>query len=167
MPVATSPLAGVVADSVVVSKRVDRVESRQVAVSGTSHLTGLLATPRIVPGMPPTCAVMPVVSVSDRSTPSTPSTPGKYCRLLTVAEKDSLLALFEADITLVEMEARVSGHEPANELRRAINVVWRLITVEGWDFDTATKLAVDWVVAQPMHPDELFFADVLTFSQGA
>jgi hypothetical protein len=109
---------------------------------------------------------MPTTSGSNESTQSTQSTPGKCCRLLTVAEKNTLLALFELDMAVVEMKARAADFESAVELRRTINVVWRLITVEELDFDTAITKAVEWVVAQPMHPDELLFADVLTFSRG-
>ena len=76
------------------------------------------------------------------------------------------MALFEPDIALVEMMAHAKDYNGAQELRRTINVVWRLITIEGWDFDTAATAAAEWVVAQPVHSDELFFADVLTFSRG-
>jgi hypothetical protein len=106
---------------------------------------------------------MPTASTSSASTRSTQ---GKRCPLLTAAEKKVLLALFEPDVVLVEVMARAGDHERAQELHRTINIVWRLITVEGWEFDAAAKAAAEWVVAQPVHPDELFFADVLTFSWG-
>jgi len=156
-----------------VAERVDRVGS---CLSDPTENTGLnsASSPRgDVPDAVPPRAAMLTASTSSastqstQSTQSTRSTQGKRCSLLTAAEKKVLLALFEPDVVLADVLARAGDHERAQELRRTINVVWRLVLVEGWEFDAAAKAAAEWVVAQPAHPDELFFADVLTFSRGA
>ena len=152
-----------------VAKRVDRVDSRLSDPTENTGLNSASSPQGDVPEAVPPGAAMPTASTSSaptQSTHSTRSTQGKCCALLTAAEKKVLLALFEPDVVTVDVMARTRDHERAQELRRTINVVWRLITVEGWDFDAAAMAAAEWVVAQPVHPDELFFADVLTFSRG-
>lgn len=149
-----------------VAERVDRVDS---CLSDPTENPGLnsASSPQgdIPEAVPPSAATL-TASTSSASTQSTRSTQGKCCVLLTAEEKKVLLALFEPDVVLVEVMALAGDHERAAELRRTINVVWCLITVEGWEFDAAAKAAAEWVVAQPVHPDELLFVDVLTFSRG-
>jgi hypothetical protein len=149
-----------------VAERVDRVDSRLSDPTKNTGLNSASSPQGDVPEAVPPRAAMPTASTSSASTQSTRSTQGKCCVLLTAAEKKVLLALFEPDVVMVDVMARARDHERALELRRTINVVWRLITVEGWEFDAAAKAAAEWVVAQPVHPDELLFADVLTFSRG-
>lgn len=149
-----------------VAECVDRVGSRLSDPTENPGLNGASSPQGDVPEAASRRAAMPTASTSSVSTQSTRSTQGKCCALLTAAEKKVLLALFEPDVVLVDVMARAGDHERAQELRRTINVVWRLITVEGWEFDAAAKAAAEWVVAQPVHPDELLFVDVLTFSRG-
>jgi hypothetical protein len=161
VPAETLTRPGVVAESV------DRVDWRKAQPIGTPLLVSLPLLPDAVPGVVSPCVAMATKSASNGSTQSTKSTQGKQCRLLTIAEKNALLAQFDLNVLRAEMEAPVAGRYTANDLRRTINVAWRLITVERLDFDTAMAKAAEWVAAQPMHQDELFFADVLTFSKGA
>jgi hypothetical protein len=80
-----------------------------------------------VPEKVPLGTAMPTASTSRASTQSTRSTQEKCCSLRTAAEKKVLLALFEPDVVLVDVMARAGDHERAQELRRTIDVVWRLI----------------------------------------
>ena len=164
-PLPAAKSAGAVECPEKVAEFDDRVGAYQLAPFVPSHAFNAPTRPVAIPAATSPYTVQPTVSASCVSTQSTQSTPGKFCRLLTVAERSALLALFEPDVAFVETLARSGDSGRAAELRRAINVVWRLITVEGWDFDKATMTAADWVVTQPIHPDELFFGDVPTFSK--
>lgn len=169
VPVSAPAPAETLARPGVGAESVDCVDLHKAHPIDTSLLVIVAAVSDAVPGVDSSCLAMPTASASTestRSTQSTPSKPEKHCGLFTVAEKNALLAQFQLDMVRAEIEAAVAGCYTADDLRRTINVAWRLISVERLDFDTAMAKAAEWVAAQPMHEDELFFADVLTFSKG-
>jgi hypothetical protein len=146
-------------------ERVDSVDSSMVDSTDTNARIRMPTIPGAAQGVLPLRAEVPTVPVSVSSTLSTPSTPGKHCRLLTTSEKNELMALFRLDLITVDMQASVDGLFTADELWRTNNVAWRLVTVEGMTFDAAMLAAAQWVAANPPHPDERNFVNVLSLHQ--
>jgi hypothetical protein len=167
MPVSVPGPSKTTGRSSVVAESVDRVDLYKTNTIDAPRLVGVPAVSDAVHGAISPCVAMPTTLASTDSTPSTLSTSQKHCRLMTTAEKNALLARFELDVVRAEMATPVAGHYTAAELRRTINVAWHLLTVERLDFKVAMAKAGAWVADEPMHRDELFFADVLAFSEEA
>lgn len=149
------------------AERVDSVSLPKVnTIDATTHIS-LPPTPGVVLSARPLCAEVPTVPASFSSPHSTSSTPGKYCRVLSSAVKNKLLAQFNLQLVRAEMQTPGTDCYTADELRRTVNLTWRLVTVEALGFEAAMAKAAAWVVGQPIHPAERFFADVLAFSMEA
>lgn len=72
------------------------------------------------------------------------------------------LLQFRFDLVQQEIDA---GY-PLDELKRANNITWRLITAHGFQFHEAMMAAAQWVVDNPPHHDEAAFVDVMALFKG-
>lgn len=145
----------------IATERALRVDLCKVDTIDISLPLAVPMTARAATGvLPVTLSVSPGMA-SIASTDSTLSTAGKYCRLLTAAEKYELMELFRLDLVLLDMRASLGGLLTADELWRTNTVAWRLATVEGMTFEAAMLAAARWVAGNLPHPDEQGFVDIL------
>lgn len=77
----------------------------------------------------------------------------------------------KSEIQTVELLARFQLHDCEDVpefalISRINNICYRLVTVNGREFEEAMTAAAVWVVNNPEHPDERHFIDVLALYRG-